>query len=443
MTSLKELCLYNCCMAQTVSDAVVVGVLNCNDLESLDLGENSMTDCIAFLLSRTSGFPELKSLLLSDAELSKDDILSISVAVKDDKLPHLQILHLSRNDLTENLERFFCTENHPGFRSLQEFRIDSAHINESDICAISNAILQDKLPNMSQFTYSPDILSQLSTCFLSDTGVHHPGFQFVECLVLIGTKFTPSSLSSVLRSSKFQRVKEMDFSFSSLRNCFGALFVDHSCAFPLLESLNLTNTGLSVADLSHFQTAVHRNTFINLRRLFMSHNVLQHGIGQIFTDPGFPVLEVLELCNTRLNKDDIISMSEAVHSGKLPRLKVLNLAENVLTDTLSFLLDDSSGTSGFRSLESLSLGYTDLCKTDMEFLSGSIISGRLPNLGSLDLEGNRLLSKQDETENLILFCASHYKEKGLEISLKANNFSTQFSSDLDSMCRETKVILKL
>ena len=95
MTSLKELSLYNCCMAQTVSHALTVGVLNCNNLESLNLGENSVTDCIVYLLSQTTGFPVLKTLLLSDAELSKDDILSISAAVKDDKLPHLQILQLS------------------------------------------------------------------------------------------------------------------------------------------------------------------------------------------------------------------------------------------------------------------------------------------------------------------------------------------------------------
>ena len=272
------------------------------------------------------------------------------------------------------------------------------------IRAISNAILQDKLPRMSQFAFSPDILGQLLTCFLADP--FHPGFQFLECLVLSRTKFTPSSLSSAFRLGNFPRVKEMDFSFSSLRNCFGALFTDHSCTFPLLEFLNLTNTGLSVVDLNHFRVAVHRTTFVNLRRLFMSHNVLENEIGKILTDSGFPFLEVLEMCNTQLNKVDVISLSVAVHSGKLPRLKVLNLAENVLTDTLSFLLDDFCGTSGFRSLESLSLGNTDLCKTDMEFLSGAIISERLPNLGSLDLEGNSLSLKQDVTENLILFCAS-------------------------------------
>ena len=79
----------------------------------------------------------------------------------------------------------------------------------------------------------------------------------------------------------------------------------------------------------------------------------------------------------------------------------------------------------------------------MEFLSGAIISGRLPNFGYLDLEGNRLLSKQDETEVLIQFCVSQYKEKGLKISLKANDFSTPFSLNLDSICRETKVTLNL
>ena len=150
-------------------------------------------------------------------------------------------------------------------------------------------------------------------------------------------------------------------------------------------------------------------------------------------DESSPILDFqfwkfLELCNARLNKADVISLSVAVHSGKLPRLKVLNLAKNVLTDSLSFLLDDSGGTSGFQSLESLSLGYTDLCKADMQSLTGAIISERLPNLKSLVLEGNSLSSKQDVTENLIQLCASQYKEKGLTISLKANDFSTQFSS---------------
>ena len=71
----------------------------------------------------------------------------------------------------------------------------------------------------------------------------------------------------------------------------------------------------------------------------MSHNTLKNGIGKILTNAGFPILEVLELCNTQMNKADVIGLAEAVHSGKLPRLKVLKLAENVLTDTLSFLYD--------------------------------------------------------------------------------------------------------
>ena len=441
MTSLKELSLYNCCMAQTVSHALMVGVLNCNNLESLDLGDNSVTDCIVYLLSQTTGFPVLKTLLLSDAELSEDDILSISAAVKDDKLPHLQILQLSWNDLTECLGTFFFTEGHPGFQSLEEFRIDNVRTTESDLWAISDALLQDKLPRMSQFAFSPDILGQLLACFLGTPS--HPGLQFLECLVFSRTKFSPQSLSSAFRLDKLPRVREIDLSLSRLRNCLGTLFGDRTCTFPLLETLNLTNTELSADDLRDFQAAVQRSTFVKLRKLFMSHNTLKNGIGKILTNAGFPILEVLELCNTQMNKADVISLAKAVHSGKLPRLKVLNLAENVLTDTLSFLFDDSSDTFGFRSLESLSLGYSDLSKTDIEFLSGAIISGRLPNLGYLDLEGNRLLSKQDETEVLIQFCVSQYKEKGLKISLKANDFSTPFSLNLDSICRETKVTLKL
>ena len=79
----------------------------------------------------------------------------------------------------------------------------------------------------------------------------------------------------------------------------------------------------------------------------------------------------------------------------------------------------------------------------MEFLSGAIIYGRLPYLGCLDLEVNRLLSKLDETEILIEFCVSQYKQRDSKISLKANDFSTQFSSNLNSICRETKFTLKL
>ena len=443
ITSLKELSLYNCCMARTVSHTLMVGVLNCNNLEILNLGENTLTDSIAYLMSQTTGFPELKTLLLSDAELSNDDILSISVAVKNDKLPHLQNLHLTWNDLTNCLKRFFFTEQHPGFRSLEEFRVDNTRISELDIWAISDAILQDKLPNMKELAYSPDILNQLLTSFLSHGGLEHPGYQFVERLTLRGTKFSLPCLSSALRMGQFPRVRDMDFSFSSLRNSLGALFGDPTCTFPVLESLNLTSSELSATDLNHFQSAVSRYTFENLKRLFMSHNTLRNGIGKMFTDPGFPKLEVLELCNTQLSNADVIGLSKALHSGKLPCLKVLNLAENVLTGTLSFLLDDSSSTSSFGSLESFSCGYSELCKTDMESLSGAIMSGRLPQLGYLDLEGNSLLSKPDETENLILFSVSRYKDKGLKISLKANDFSTQFSLDLDALCRQTKVTLRL
>ncbi len=47
--------------------------------------------------------------------------------------------------------------------------------------------------------------------------------------------------------------------------------------------------------------------------------------------PGFPSLEVLDLSETHLNREDVESLSEAVRAGKLPQLKELYLSYNDLS----------------------------------------------------------------------------------------------------------------
>ena len=76
------------------------------NLKTLNLSKNTLTDTLLDLFKGTKylfkgNFEMLESLLLEDTHLSTPDILSLSTAICQDKLPDLQHLNISQQNLCD------------------------------------------------------------------------------------------------------------------------------------------------------------------------------------------------------------------------------------------------------------------------------------------------------------------------------------------------------
>ena len=94
-----------------------------------------------------------------------------------------------------------------------------------------------------------------------------------------------------------------------------------------LEALILGNCQLNVADLKSLKEANMCDRLQWLMHLDLSHNVLGGSLSMLLDHP-FPLLKTLVLTHCNLNSDDMQCLARARFQGMLPRIKLLNVAEN-------------------------------------------------------------------------------------------------------------------
>ena len=133
---------------KSLSEAVRCGKLP--QLEELHLSYNNLTGCIGDLLGGPDhpGFTSLQILFLLNTGLKKSDVKSLSEATRCGKLPQLEELHLSCNNLTGYIGDLLGEPDHPGFTSLQTLNLSHTNLNSDDIICLSEAVLREKLPNI-------------------------------------------------------------------------------------------------------------------------------------------------------------------------------------------------------------------------------------------------------------------------------------------------------
>ncbi len=119
-------------------------------IQKINLGWNTLTGSLKHLFGEEDHprLPSLQELNLADTELDAADLKTLCEAVKQNKLPQLQKLHLGRNTLTSSLKHLFGGEDHPGFPSLQELDLDHTNLDAADLEALREAVKQKKLPRL-------------------------------------------------------------------------------------------------------------------------------------------------------------------------------------------------------------------------------------------------------------------------------------------------------
>ena len=241
--------------------------------------------------------------------------------------------------------------------------------------------------------------------------------------------------------SHCHHLEEIYLQENTLTNCLEQLFdnSDHP-GFQSLRVLELSKAELDEADLTSISAATRNDKLPELKQLHISNNTLTDGLSCLL-DTDYPSLDWLWIDDTHLSKTDIKTLSEAVHDGKLQKLKDLNLSDNVLTSYMKDLLGEASHY-GFHSLAHLKLKNTELHTDDLLCLTEAMKSGKLPKLVWLHLEGNNLSSMEDQVADLIQTAIKAYKKKELFLYLDNNGMSDECCERMESAAKGSKIHLK-
>ena len=190
---------------------------------------------------------------------------SIAVAVQCDKLPKVELLDLSDNVLKDILSTLIPLNVHPGYKSLKRLNVSNCKLSTSDIKSVMTAFRFGKLPNLRTFQNFPQ---RVSHEWLSDF-----------------------------------------------------LITDHP-ACRVAVSLDLQKKGLHEADIKVISDAAKQGRFIHVKEIILSGNSLTGCLGDFFGSsdcPGFPSLEILQLENTKLSKDDLTDIFEALRGWQITK----------------------------------------------------------------------------------------------------------------------------
>ena len=265
MKSLRFLSLANAGISKHSSTSLMASLSHCANLMELNLSHNILTNSVTGLF-RNCGFQHLEGLALASTELSKQDVKAISIAASERKLPQLNMLVLSFNNLTDCLEDFIPIEEDSltFYETLKLLGLHGTRLNRRDIMGLSKGLM------------------------------HH----------------------------RFPALQTLDIGSNNLTGDIGKLLQGAS----EIENLYLANTNLTMDDLKQLSS----NLNTSCMQLHLLENKLTTIVGELFTESKTIHLRVLDLIGTQLNSRDIMNLSNAVKAGKFPQLNQLLLNGNEL-----------------------------------------------------------------------------------------------------------------
>ena len=151
-------------------------------LRWLDLSLNNLRGCLtSFLPDSHSRLPELEELYVTNAALTEEDLKHLLHIIY--KLPKLRYLYLSVSTLTGCLSNFL-PDPYMGLMSLEVLYLDNTALNKEDMQHLSKITQCDKLPSLEQLNLSSNNLKKCMSYFLPDP---HPGLPQLLKLYLDNT----------------------------------------------------------------------------------------------------------------------------------------------------------------------------------------------------------------------------------------------------------------
>ena len=268
MKSLTKLDMELCCMVQSMSELFMKALSHCSSLTKVFLHGNQLSGCLGNLFSG-SGFPSLQELSLDFTGLAEEDLLSLSRAARDGKLPRLKELCLSRNKLADSIKHLM--ENSV-FPALVKLELQNTFLTQSDLMNLSSALALGHLPKLVNLNLSQNKLTDNMINF-----------------------FTTDELS--------------------------------------LQHLWLSNTQLSKDDIKSISRASSNGKLPALRGLSLSGNTMTGCMRDLLgseDQPTFPSLEWLYMQNTQPSREDLVCLTEGIKAGKISKLWELRLQQNNL-----------------------------------------------------------------------------------------------------------------
>ena len=251
MKCLEYADMFKFALTPDICKAVLRGLSACYQLVILDVGDSELTNCLKYLFPDSSdcGFPSLEGLGIMDAKLSTSDLISIASAVRHDKLPRLKRIYLSRNILTSKVGTLVGDEkgNYVVYTALEGLSFTQSVLHQDDIRSISQAVAQNQLPHLQSLNLG---FNTLTNCITDLFGTEvHSSFSTLTQLYLSCTHLSAAdlrNLSWALSHPVMSNCKTLDLSENKLTGIVVELFAGHG--LPFINTLKLKSTQLNNRD---------------------------------------------------------------------------------------------------------------------------------------------------------------------------------------------------
>ncbi len=294
------------------------------------------------------------------------------------RLPGLERLHVRRKDisslhlLTEHVQP-----------SLVHLSLWGCNLAGEDITALAAAIEAGRFPNLQVLNLGRnENLSQSLHLFTKHTYKNLVKLNVRWCEL---TNADIEALAAAIKAGRFPKLQEVD-----------AVGNDLSQSLHLLHLLPIKNLRLSNKDISN---SLHK---------FIEHMPTS--------------LDKLYLSSTNITRADILALTAALKTGRLPCLRWIDLDGNDLNNSLYILTGHVQN-----SLCDLHVSKCNLVAADISALAAALTAGRLPHLGGLYLSLNDLVdnSVQPLCKALMQYAGSAHC---LAVGLLRNKLSDTFKN---------------
>ena len=255
-----------------------------------------------------------------------------------------------------------------------------------------------------------------------------------ERLVLRNCTISDTALATLLGLPICNSVTVLDFGGTKLG--YNAEHMRLIIELGKMKQLLLPDCGIPSTALDHLLPAL--TSCKELTHLNLSGNNLEaygFDLAKAITAWGDKsTLKEINLSHCSLTKEACVALLFALGNSNF--LAKLILTGNLIKGCLTWFLPNPY--KGLRCLQELCIDHTRLNKEDLLHLSQLIIENKLPCLNELHLANNYLCTMEDELDNLVETCVI-FHQTNLRLKLWLNNLSHAFMNKVINLCRNSKV----